>query len=205
MQKPSPSRDDTHEYWLDPTDPWEQPEEYVGAFERSALLRELLAPHIAPSDRILEIGCGAGANLAHLSDHGFRNLAAIELNPRMLWLFEHHYRPTFDATDVRQGSVEDVIGSFPTDSVDATAAVAVLAHIHPSSEFVFDELVRVTADILVTIENERTDDRVFFPRNYADVFESRGCKQIHVVDSGLVHDRTSLSDNCVARVFDVDP
>ncbi|WP_152040757.1 class I SAM-dependent methyltransferase [Salinigranum salinum] len=197
------ARDVVHDYWLDPSDPWEQPSNYVGSFPRSEVLLELLEPRTTPSDQVLEVGCGAGANLAHLHDRGYRDLAAIELNPEMLALFETTYEPTFRATDVRRGSLEHEIWEFPSDGVDATAAVTVLAHLHPTSEFVFDELVRVTADWLVTVENETTDDRVFFPRNYRDVFESRGCRQVDVVDSETLHERTELSDNCVARVFAV--
>jgi SAM-dependent methyltransferase len=203
-QRHTSSRDAVHDYWLDPPDPWERPENYVGRFERSVLLHDLLDPRVARSDRILEVGCGAGANLTHLYRHGYRTLAGVELNPEMLGLFETHAPDVFHATDVRRGAVETVVDSLATDSVDATVAVAVLAHLHPSSEFVFDELVRVTDGHLVTIENERTDDDVFFPRNYADVFEARGCTQVEVVDSDTVHDRTELSRNCVARVFAVD-
>jgi SAM-dependent methyltransferase len=197
-------RDAVHEYWLNPRDPWEQPETYVGTFERSAVLHELLSSRAATSDRVLEVGCGAGANLAYLARHGYRNLAAVELNPTMLDRFETHYNHTFERTDVHRGPIETAVDSFATDAVDVTVSVAVLAHLHPSSEFVFDELVHITDDYLITIENERTDDDVFFPRNYADVFESRGCTQVDGVDGETLHGRTELSEHCIARVFAVD-
>lgn len=197
-------RDAVHEYWLNPQDPWEQPEHYVGTFGRSAVLYELLSSRTTTSDRVLEVGCGAGANLAYLARHGYRHLAAVELNPTMLDLFETHYNRTFELTDVHRGRVETAVDSFGPDAVDVTVSVAMLAHLHPSSEFVFDELVRLTDNYLITIENERTDDDVFFPRNYANVFESRGCEQVGVVGSETLHDRTELSENCVARVFAVD-
>jgi SAM-dependent methyltransferase len=202
---PQTSTTTAHQYWLDPTDPWERPHNYVGSFERSAVLRELLDGRVPPSDRVLEVGCGAGSNLAHLYDHGYRNLVAIDLNPDMVSLFESHYSEAFRATDVRVTPVETAIGDLPSNGVDAVVCVAVLAHLPPTSEFVFDELVRVASDTVVTMENEHTVDEVFFPRNYADVFESRGCKQVDGVDSETLSGRTELSENCCARVFEVDP
>jgi len=192
------------EYFLDPDDPWEQPRAYVGAFERSRLLHELVASRNDSSDRVLELGCGAGANLAHLYDHGYRDLVTIEVNPDMLSLFESHHPQTFETAEVVRGTIQDEITTIPTDGVEVTAAVAVLTHLHPDHEFVFDELVRVTAETLITIENEETVDDIFFPRNYGDVFESRGCEQVDVVDSETLSSRTELSDNCYARVFSVD-
>lgn len=179
------------------------PHNYVGSFERSVVLRELLDARSHSPARVLEVGCGAGANLAHLYDHGYRDLVGIELNPEMVSLFETHYGEAFRATDVRTAPIETAIGELASDSVDAVACVAVLAHLPPDSEFVFDELVRVASDTIVTIENERTVDEIFFPRNYADVFGSRGCRQVDTVDSETLSRRTELSENCTARVFDV--
>ena len=77
-----------------------------------------------------------------------------------------------------------------------------LAHVHPESARVFDEMVRVTEDLIVTIENEGTRDEFFVPRNHVEVFEPRGCTQVDVVDSEMLGRRTGLSDDCRARVFD---
>lgn len=196
-------REQFYEYWLDPSDPWEQPSNYVGRFERSRVLQELLAPHVTPSDEILEVGCGAGANLAYLDEHGYETLSGIELNPEMLELFETHYPETYRKADVRKGAIERHLPNLGTGAVDATVAVTVLAHVHPESARVFDEIVRATEDRIVTIENEETQDEFFVPRNYADVFEPRGCTQVDLIGSERLSRRTDLSQNCRARVFDV--
>jgi len=197
------SREGFYEYRLDPSDPWERPEKYVGPVDRSELLSELLEPHVSLPRDVLEVGFGAGANLARLYADGFRDLHTVELNPEMVTTFERHYPAVAEATDLRRGPVERELPRMASDGVDATATVAVLAHLHPDSEFVFDQLVRVTADVLVTIENERTRDPLFVPRNYRTVFESRGCEQVAFVGADAIDDRTKLSDNCRARVFDV--
>jgi SAM-dependent methyltransferase len=163
----------------------------------------MLEPHVSPPRDVLEVGCGAGANLARLYADGYRELHAVELSPEMVTTSERHYPAVAEATDLRRGPIERELPRMASDGVDATAAVAVLAHLHPDSEFVFDELVRVTADVLVTIENERTRDPLFVPWNYRTVFESRGCEQVAFVGADAIDDRTELSDNCRTRVFDV--
>ena len=101
-----PPRERFYEYWLDPSDPWEQPSNYVGSLERSRVLQELLAPRVAPADEILEVGCGAGANLSYLDKQGYETLSGIELNPEMLNRFETHHPETYRKADIREGTIE---------------------------------------------------------------------------------------------------
>lgn len=197
------SHEDFHEYWLDPEDQSERPDRFLGTFDRSRLLLELLEPHVSPDDHLLELGCGAGANLAYLYEQGYTNLSGIELNPESVELFEEHYPEAFSETNVEIGPVEEQLPEWESNSVTATIAVTVLAHVHPESEHVFDEIVRVTDDILVTIENEHSTYKIFEPRNYETVFSERGAVQLSSRDGQTVGERTDLSDNCWARVFAV--
>jgi hypothetical protein len=74
--------------------------------------------------------------------------------------------------------------------------MAVLEHIHTTSEFVFAEMVRI-GRALITIEDERSMSERHFPRNYADVFTALGLRE-------LEHHRCEthgLPPGFVARVF----
>jgi hypothetical protein len=51
--------------------------------------------------------------------------------------------------------VEDVVKSFGDRTFDLVFTMAVLEHIHTTSEWVFEEIVRITNRYVVTIEDER--------------------------------------------------
>ena len=76
--------------------------------------------------------------------------------------------------------------------------MAVLEHIHPDSEFVFSERVRIAKNFLITIEDERGLSWKHSPRNYRRVFESRGAVQVWGFACGEVK---GLSPTYVARIF----
>ena len=77
--------------------------------------------------------------------------------------------------------VEDVITELGDNAYDVVFTMAVLMHIHPESEWVFAEMVRITKKHLILIEYEESVEsqnwRVF-QRNYANVFEPLGMRQI---------------------------
>lgn len=96
--------------------------------------------------------------------------------------------------------VEDVIRNMPDNQYDCVFTMAVLEHIHWESEWIFPEIARITAGFLVTIEEEeRHDSYLFFPRNFEDVFESLGAKQVEEVNCEAIE---GLSQ-CTARILKV--
>jgi hypothetical protein len=74
--------------------------------------------------------------------------------------------------------VEEAIRELPDRSVDITFTMAVLEHLHPESEWVFDEMIRLTGSTIVTIEDEHGVSRHHTPRDYRAVFEGRGVRQV---------------------------
>jgi SAM-dependent methyltransferase len=104
---------------------------------------------------VLELGCGSGRHLEYLHERGYRNLTGVDLNGDALEVMADSYPELADAVTFHHGAIEEVIGGFDTDGFDAVFSVETLQHVHPEADRVFDELARVTADLLVTAEIER--------------------------------------------------
>ena len=84
---------------------------------------------------------------------------------------------------IHDRSIEEIISSFKDNAFDIVYTMAVLQHIHPASEWVFSEIVRITKSFLITMEGEDYVSWRHFPRDYKKIFESLGMKQVEVYNS----------------------
>ena len=146
---------------------------------------------------ILEVGCNVGRNLNHLFTAGFEQLAAVEISDEAVALLKQHYPDMARHARVITEAAEEALPKFKDNEFDLTFTMAVLEHIPPESQFLFAQMVRVTRQVLITIEDERSTSWRHFPRNYRKVFEHLGLKQIH--ESPCRH--AGLGDSFIARVF----
>ena len=190
-------RNEIHRYWQQPSDGTNLPEEYLEGDAKSEFLVQLIRDHANPDAKTLEIGCNVGRNLNKLYQAGFKDLHAIEINSRALALLREHF-PDLRAAALHNGAIEDIIPSLDDDCFDLVFTMAVFEHIHTESEWIFTEVVRVTRDILVTVEDENHLSWRHFPRNYQGIFEPLGMDQITEQSCEGVE---MLSGNFVARVF----
>ncbi|WP_123538381.1 class I SAM-dependent methyltransferase [Halosimplex salinum] len=132
------------------------PEYYaeIGPNEVSETLATVLDYYAADDARILEIGCGSGRHLAHLRDQGFERLAGVDINDDSFDVMAEHYPRLAETGTFRTGAIEDVLPEYEDDAFDVIFSVETLQHVHPDDEWVFEELTRVTSDLLITAENE---------------------------------------------------
>jgi len=101
-----------------------------------------------------------------------------------------------DAT-VHVTAIEDLLPDLDDGQFDAVYSVETLQHVHPDAAWVFDELVRVTGDRLVTVENEsevgddanendgdatveHVDGLPLYYRDWHRVFTDRGLTEVAV-------------------------
>jgi len=157
-------------------------------------MHDLWRHDVARTDKVLEIGCNAGANLARLSRLGYSSLSGVEINPHAIEALRREF-PELAGAVIHQGRVEDVLPEVKADSVDVVFAMAVLHNIHPSSNWIFAEMVRVARSHICVIEPEHIISHNIFCRDYARVFEALGCRQLRAV--GI--DRSSSPE--VAEVY----
>ena len=147
--------DDVRQDWAERSGRF-SPEYYaqIGPNEVSETLVEVLTHYVDDGAAILEVGCGCGRHLAHLRDHGFENLAGIDINDESFDVMAEHYPRLAETGTFHAGAVEDLVPEMADGEFDVVYSVETLQHVHPDDEWVFEELARVTDDLLVTAENE---------------------------------------------------
>lgn len=147
--------------------------------------------------RFAVIGCNVGRNLDYLFLADFKKLEGVEISETAIKLLRQSYPKMARHTKIYK-PVEEIIGSFQDGTFDIVFTMAVRQHIHRDSEWIFSEMVRITRDFLITIEDERGVSWRHFPRNYKKVFESRGMKQIQEFNCS---DVAGLGSNFFAGIF----
>jgi len=147
--------DDVLQQWVDRSGAY-SPDYYAyyGPNETSELLRERLDAVVGTDAAVLELGCSSGRHLAHLREHGYRDLHGVDVNADAFDVMADAYPDLHDAGTFYEATIEDAVGEFEDDRFDAVYSVETLQHVHPDHEWAFDEIARVTDDLLVTVENE---------------------------------------------------
>ena len=173
---------------------------YYGPNETSEIVRSVLERRVGTDASVLELGCSSGRHLSHLLDGGFHDLSGIDVNDDAVDVMTDAYPDLAAEGTFYLAAIEDVVADFADDQFDAVYSVQTLQHLHPDVAWVFDELVRIAGELLVTVENEseaadrddeadRSDDPPVshvndeFPlyhRNWGEVFSARGCRELDV-------------------------
>lgn len=170
---------------------------YYGPNETSEVVRRILERRIDKRGPVLELGCSSGRHLSHLLEHGFDDLAGIEVNDDAYDVMADTYPDLAAEGTFYLAAIEDVVDDFDDDQFSAVYSVQTLQHVHPDAEWIFDELVRVTGDLLVTVENEGdadgpgsepgestvsyvNGDFPLYHRDWGEIFAARGCREVDV-------------------------
>jgi SAM-dependent methyltransferase len=191
-------REELHEFWKDPYDGGNRPEDYLEGEGKSEFLLQIIDRHLPKSAKIMEIGCNVGRNLNFLYQSGRTDLSAIEISETAVRRLRESYPEMASQTKIYNQPVEEAIATFSDGEFDLVFTMAVLEHIHDDSKWIFAEMVRIAGKVLITIEDERFLSWRHFPRNYRKILEPLGMKQVEEVNCREV---PLLSENFVARVF----
>jgi SAM-dependent methyltransferase len=169
---------------------------YYGPNGTSELVRETLGRYLGSDATVLEIGCSSGRHLAHLADRGFGDLWGVDINAGAFDVMAEHYPALAAAGTFRCGPIEDVVDGFDDGQFDAVFTVETLQHLHPDAEGVFEEVARITDDLLITVENEGTvhdspssgpvvnyvdEGLPLYYRDWSRVFSSLGFTEVETV------------------------
>ncbi len=178
---------------------------YYGPNETSERIREVLEATVGRGASVLELGCSAGRHLAHLHESGYADLHGIDINEDAFDVLRETYPALAEAGTFHLGAIEDLLADTPDGRYDAVFSVETLQHVHPDAQTTFDDVARVTADTLVTVENEGpgegspddpgvnyvNDEFPLFYRDWGRVFGERGFEE----------ERTERLDRDTLRVF----
>ncbi len=171
------------------------PEYYaeIGANEVSETLAEVFEHYVSEDAAVLELGCSSGRHLAHLREQGYTNLTGIDINDESFEVMAEYFPKLAETGTFHTGAIEDVLPDMADDAFDVIYSVETLQHVHPDNEWVFEEIVRITDDLLITAENEgnspdrgRTSSTVscvhdefpLYHRNWKEVFSALGLAQL---------------------------
>lgn len=194
-----PSREKIHNYWSNPPPNENQPDRYVIPEKRSLFLLAIIEKYLTnSSSSILELGCNVGRNLNILREK-YSNLAGIEISSNALKLGWKEYPSLYQECVFYNSSIEDQLSQFKEEGqeFDLIFSMAVLQHIHYDSDFILDRIAELT-NLVIVVEDENCISERHFPRNYKEVFEKRGFKQIEEINSLLVF---GFDNNFVARIL----
>ena len=127
---------------------------YYGPNETSEEVRRILDRFVGSDASVLELGCSSGRHLSELHEHGFDELAGVDINEDAFDVMADAYPSLEAAGTFYCDAIEEVVGAFDDGQFDAVYSVETIQHVHPDDAWVFDELARIADDLLVTVENE---------------------------------------------------
>ncbi|AKH97607.1 class I SAM-dependent methyltransferase [Halanaeroarchaeum sulfurireducens] len=178
---------------------------YYGPNEVSRALESHLDERVSRDASVLELGCSSGRHLKHLYDHGYEDLAGIEINEEAIEVMGEEYPAVAAEGEFYTGAIESVVESMADRAFDVVYSVQTLQHLHSDTEWVFDSIRRITGQFLVIVEIEgdehrgdrdvavqNVDGMPLTYRNWRDVFEGAGFSQVYEEEI----------DNNTLRVFE---
>ncbi|WP_232686178.1 class I SAM-dependent methyltransferase [Halobacterium zhouii] len=183
---------------------------YYGPNETSETVRRTVAEFADSDPSVLELGCSSGRHLSHLYDNGFEDLAGVDINADAFDVMADAYPDLASAGEFHCADIQDAASGFDDDAFDVVYSVETLQHVHPDDAATFDELARITGDLLVTVENEGDtgldeppeqdvnyvrDDVPLFYRDWNRVFTGRGFREVEVTQSGRDTARVFRTDD----------
>lgn len=170
---------------------------YYGPNDASESVLGVLDDAVSRDASVLELGCSSGRHLAHLYEHGYTDVSGVDINADAFDVMAEAYPDLADAGSFYTGAIEDVVAEFEDDAFDVVYSVETLQHIHRENEWVFDEIARVTDELLVTVELESANDAdasgpstvtyvddglPLYCRNWREIFEEFGFVEVEQND-----------------------
>lgn len=159
-----------------------------GAEQSSEIVNCINTTNIKKNEPILEIGCNAGRNLIALWEAKYTYLTGLDINKTALDEFKKHQQfIEYENIILIHNNAEEQFRKFKPDRYSLIFSMATLQHIpYENDEELFPLIVRAIkpGGWLLTIEAELTtcSHARTFPRNYKEIFELSGLKQVHESD-----------------------
>ncbi len=94
------TRNELYEYWKDPWDGFNLPQDYFNGKEKSLFLLEIIKKYVSTDAKIIEIGCNVGRNLIYLFSGGFKNLEGIEISKKAVKLLKKSFPELANCTKI---------------------------------------------------------------------------------------------------------
>lgn len=172
---------------------------YIELEEDSKVLLGEIVSRSEPADRVLDLGCNVGRELNHLWGLGYRNLTGVEIGEEPVRAMREVFPEMASGSRIINDSMTDAIRNFKDAEFDLVYAHGSLISLSAREQFVYDEMVRVTRAIIMTMENEWSG--MLFPRDFGAVFTRRGMQSILEQEVPVVNPETGRVKKTMLRVF----
>jgi len=143
---------------------------YANKKARSDYLLDIIPP-IEKDAAILEVGCNCGRNLWWLQQSGYTSLAGIDINEAALNSGYFKLK-----ADLQMGDIESQPLPYKDGQFDLVFTMAVLEHIY--NDRILDEIVRVSKEYVLEIEDEDHETATHKIWDYSKEFQKRGLIQL---------------------------
>lgn len=160
---------------------------HYGSDETSERVRAIIERYVDRDAAVLEVGCSSGRHLAELADAGFTDLTGVDVNADALDVLAETYPELAETGEFHASTIEEYVAEAADDAFDVVFSVETLQHLHPDVAWAFDDLARITGNLLITVENEsgdhgevnHVDDGLpLYYRNWNRVFTGRGFAEV---------------------------
>lgn len=207
------SREQVQAYWrsrgTSDADGVNDPRDYLKGLGWSMMLADWLTEAgVRHEDRLLELGCNVGRNLAYLRQRGFARVAGVEINEHALRSMSSWLPDTYEHAKLYRGPLESILPTLPARGFDVVYSMAVLEHVHRDSDDVFTHIARVTNRFVLSFENEQSRSGRHFPRDYGAVYATAGLRELRRLNIAdlPIEQRTlfDLQPEYVMRLFERD-
>ena len=135
---------------------------------------------------ILEVGCNCGRNINHLADKGYKNVTGVEINPESAE-YAWDVFPNI-ASNITVSDAQSFLAMCWPNRFDIVYTQSVLMHVPTEDEYLFGQMSRVASRFLLICEVEKKYGSLLrhkYARNYQEVFEPLGWKQIDLASDGI--------------------
>lgn len=127
---------------------------------------------------ILELGTNSGFVLSYIYEKGYTALSGIEINSEAVNLFKNAFPKAFAESKIINNNLENVLPNMQDNTFSLVYSMGVLMHVHPSSNFIFKHIARISSKYIITMEGETMVTPRHYPRDYKKIFEGLGFKEI---------------------------
>lgn len=172
-----------------------QPEFYLKQDWGQRIALNVMTRYAQKDWTFLEVGCNTGKVMAALIEAGYKNISGIEINKHAIEIGQKAFS-VLKTVSITCAPLEDVIRDIP--EVDMIYACGVLMHLPHELDWVFPVIASKARKLILTTENETETDFFKWGRNYREVYEPLGWKQVEE-QSGALY--PPLPASSIVRVF----
>ncbi|MCX5811474.1 MAG: class I SAM-dependent methyltransferase [Proteobacteria bacterium] len=168
-----PWKPDEAKYWRS-RNPGDKhgPENYILEDNSTYVMFEDLLKVVKADCSFLEIGCNAGRNLNYLLNHGYTDLAGIEINNASVnVVLKERFPDLYKKGTFFIGNALDEIKTIPDARYDVVFSIGVLEHIPYEDKALFNEIARVSKQYIAIITGAKS---ILFNHDYENIFRKAG-------------------------------